>query len=261
MTTTDTSGAGAPATIGDGATNDAAGYGFGDARYAIYLAPPVGHPLKRFADAWLGRDPDEREPVPQPIVEGLPPERLHDITAAPRQYGFHATLKAPFALAEGAEAGALRDDLEAFAAGRRPLAARLEVAVLDGFIALVPAGGGAPPELEDLAAACVRDFDRYRAPLTDEERSRRNPERLSEREREHLERWGYPHVLDLFRFHMTLTERLQDPELSRVRLLLEQVLAPVLAEPVPFRDVALVAQTHRVAPFNVAARFPFGGRG
>jgi putative phosphonate metabolism protein len=257
--TTDTSGASAPTTIGEGATNDAAGYGFGDARYAIYAVPPLGSPLKRLADAWLGRDPDAREPVPQPIVEGLPPERLHDMTAAPRQYGFHGTLKAPFALARGAEAGALRDDLEAFAAARRPFAARLEVGVIDGFIALVPAGGGSSPELDELAAACVREFDRYRAPLAEEERSRRNPDRLSEREREHLERWGYPHVLDLFRFHMTLTERLEDPELGRVRLLLERAFAPVLAEPVPFRDVALFAQTHRIAPFNVAARFPFGG--
>jgi Protein of unknown function (DUF1045) len=58
---------------------------------------------------------------------------------------------------------------------------------------------------------------------------------------------------------MTLTERLEAPELGRIRLLLERAFAPLLAEPVPFRDVALFAQTHRVAPFNVAARFPFGG--
>jgi hypothetical protein len=44
----------------------------------------------------------------------------------------------------------------------------------------------------------VREFDRYRAPLTEEDRARRRPERLSERQREYLERWGYPYVLEEF---------------------------------------------------------------
>jgi hypothetical protein len=84
----------------------------------------------------------------------------------------------------------LRDDLESFAATREPFAVRLKVASLDGFLALVPAEPS--PELDDLAAACVREFDRFRAPLTEEDRARRRPERLSERERAYLDRWGYP---------------------------------------------------------------------
>jgi hypothetical protein len=57
---------------------------------------------------------------------------------------------------------------------------------------------------------------------------------------------------------MTLTDRLEEPEQGRVKALLERFLAPALAEPVPVGDIALFAQTHRVAPFNVVARFPFG---
>lgn len=243
--------------LGNLAGSDADGYGILDTRYALYALPAAGGELKRLADAWIGRDPDVGEPVPHPIVEGLPPERLAAITAAPRRYGFHGTLKAPFALAPGAEAGALRDDLEAFAAARAPFAVRLKIADVDGFLALVPAEDS--DELLELAADCVREFDRFRAPLSDDERARRRPESLSGREREHLERWGYPYVLDAFRYHMTLTDRLDEPERGGVRDVLGQILGPALAEPVPFGDVALLAQTHRVAPFNLAARFPFGG--
>ena len=238
---------------------DASGYGLLDTRYAIYAVPPLGGPLKRLADAWVGRDPDLREPIPHPIIDEIPPDRLQAITAAPRQYAFHGTLKAPFGLAEGAEAGALRDDLEAIAATMAPFAVRLHVADVDGFLALVPAEPS--PELDDLAAACVREFDRYRAPLTDEDRARRRPERLSERQREYLERWGYPYVLEEFGFHMTLTDRLEEPERGQVKAVLERFLAPALAEPMRVADVALFAQTHRVAPFNVVARFPLGRRG
>jgi putative phosphonate metabolism protein len=232
-------------------------YGPMDTRYAVYFAPPPGHPLKRLADAWLGRDPDRDERVSLPIVAGIEPERLQEITASPRHYGFHATLKAPFALAEGVEAVGLLGDVEAFAATRRPFKIRLKVDSLAGFLALVPAEP--TTAADELAAACVEEFDRFRAPPTAEELQRRAPERLSERERQHLERWGYPYVLDRFRFHMTLTGPLDEPERGQVKAILEHALAPVLAEPLPVDQLALFTQTHQVAPFRVVARFPFQG--
>jgi hypothetical protein len=72
----------------------------------------------------------------------------------------------------------------------------------------VPAGASA--ELEGLAADCVLQFDAFRAPMTDEDRARRNPSRLTPRQRGYLDRWGYPYVFEEFRFHMTLTGRLDD---------------------------------------------------
>ena len=80
------------------------------------------------------------------------------------------------------------------------------VDVIEGFIALVPAVPSV--ELEALAAACVREFDAFRAPLSEEDRVRRNPAKLTPRQREYLDRWGYPYVFEKFRFHMTLTGRL-----------------------------------------------------
>ena len=52
-----------------------------------------------------------------------------------------------------------------------------------------------------------------------------------------LQRWGYPHVMEEFRFHMTLTGSLPAAELAAV----EAVLAPRLALllPAPFAIDAL----------------------
>jgi putative phosphonate metabolism protein len=232
-------------------------YGPMDTRYAVFYVPPLNHPLKQLADAWLGRDPDRDERVSLPVVEGVSPERLQEITALPRHDGFHATLKAPFALVEGAEAVGLLGDVEAFAAGRRPFRVRLKVGDLEGSVALVLAEPS--PAMEALAAACVEEFDRFRAPTSAEELARRWPETLDEREREHLQRWGYPYVLDRFRFHMTLTGPLEEPERGRVKAILEHALRPALAQPVPVTELALCTQTHHVAPFRVVARFPMRG--
>jgi putative phosphonate metabolism protein len=230
-------------------------YGLMDSRFAIYYAPPQNTLLKQLGDAWLGRDPDRDERVSLPVVRGLEPERLQEITALPRRYGFHATLKAPFSLAEGYESVGLLGDVEAFAATRRPFRVRLKVDSLEGFLALVPAEPSR--QLDELAADSVREFDRFRAPLSTEDHTRRGPEQLSEKEREYLDHWGYPYVFEFFRFHMTLTNRLEEPERSHVKAILEHAFAPVLAEPLRIDQLALFTQTHRVAPFRVVARFPF----
>jgi hypothetical protein len=63
--------------------------------------------------------------------------------------------------------------------------------------------------------------------------------------------------MDAFRFHMTLTGRLGEPDHGRVRALLERMFQPVLGEPLWVGEVALLTQTHRVAPFRVVDRFRF----
>jgi hypothetical protein len=90
---------------------------------------------------------------------------------------------------------------------------------ISGFIAVVPAEPS--DELELLAADCTREFDSFRAPLTPEDRARRNPSALTPRQCDHLDRWGYPYVMEDFRFHMTLTGRLdaerREPILTMLR--------------------------------------------
>lgn len=173
-------------------------------RHAVYFAPAHGSPWWRFGAGWLGRDERDDLDLPQPAPPGFDASRLHALTAEPRRYGFHATLKAPFRLREGADEAVLRTRLAALASRLRPLPlGRLVPVWMDSFVALVPAQRDAA--LEALAARCVTDLDDLRAPLRAAELARRRPEALDERGRRLLADYGYPHVLERFRFHMTLT--------------------------------------------------------
>jgi putative phosphonate metabolism protein len=170
-------------------------------RYAIYYAAPHGSALDRFGVEHLGYDAWNGDDVPFP--DSMPPD-WRELTSDPRKYGFHATLKAPFALAPGKSEADLLAACTDFACTPRQIPVITPVVdSISGFIAVVPAQPS--DELTRLAADCVRAFDPFRAPLTAEERARRKPEMLTERHRDYLDRWGYPYVMEEFRFHMTLT--------------------------------------------------------
>jgi putative phosphonate metabolism protein len=226
-------------------------------RYAVYLAPPRDHPLARFAAEWLGRDPWSGGAMAQPRLEGLSPERLRSITASPRRYGFHGTLKAPFPLAPGRTPVELQAAVADLAAARAPFELPLRLGALGGFLALVPAGD--PAVVDRLAADCVRALDPFRAPLSAAELERRRAAGLSPGEEATLLRFGYPWVLDRFRFHMTLTGRLDEPERARVRALLEPLVAPLLQVPLPVDAVAVLEQAHPDASFRVTGHHRLGG--
>ncbi|MCB1398346.1 MAG: DUF1045 domain-containing protein [Rhodobacter sp.] len=203
-------------------------------RYALYFAPPPG-PLAETAARWLGRDAETgaRLAQPHPALEGL--------TVSARRYGFHATLKAPFRLAEGLTEDDLIAAVEVFGAGVRPFAvAGLRLAALDGFLALIPEGDTVA--LNAFAAEVVIRFDRFRAPMTEAERARRAPERLTPHQRDLLESYGYPYVLDEFRFHMTLTDRLSPEEDAHLRPLAQTLFAPVLPAPLALRDIVVFGE-------------------
>jgi putative phosphonate metabolism protein len=226
------------------------------ARYALYFAPPAGDALVDFGARWLGRDAHNGAAVLQPSVDGMSPARLAELTASPRLYGFHATLKAPFRLAEGATIQALRARLAVFAAGRRAFDLRLGLRSLHGFLALMEIEPS--PDLQALADDCVTGFDDLRAPMPAEERARR-ARGLDANQAAHLDRWGYPYVLDTFRFHMTLSERLSEADATIVRRTLDPLAAAVCADPVRVDAVTLFVQPDEGAPFLVDGRFPLGG--
>lgn len=225
------------------------------ARSAIYFAPAPGSALEAFGCGWLGRALDGT-PLAQPAVAGIDPARLAEITRSPRHYGFHGTLKAPFALADGKNPDALDTAVEAFARGRTPFEVTLKVDSLDGFLAFVPATTA--PALDALAADCVEAFEPFRAPLHESEIARRQAAGLSPRQDRYLLRYGYPYVLEEFRFHMTLTERLQPPERSRVLAILAERAAHVCAAPHTVDAIATFEQPSREAPFTLRRRLPFG---
>jgi putative phosphonate metabolism protein len=228
------------------------------ARSAIYFAPAPGSALEAFGCGWLGCALNGARLAP-PEVPGLDPTRLFEITRSPRHYGFHGTLKAPFALADGEDPDVLDDAAEAFARGRSPFEVALKVDSLEGFLALVPAT--ASPALDALAADCVEVFEAFRAPLDEAEIARRRASGLSARQDRHLLRYGYPWVLDDFRFHLTLTERLQPPERDRVLAILAERAAPICAAPLRIDAISIFRQPSREAPFVQHRRFAFERQG
>jgi len=226
-------------------------------RWAVYLAPPRGSVLETLANHWLGRDL-QGQPLARPAVPGFSSARLEEVTRAPRHYGFHATLKPPFALAEGTDEGRLRATAADFAAARVPFRAPpLTVAAIGSFLALVPSADA--PALGVLAADCVRAFDHLRAPPLPEETAKRRQAALTPRQEAYLERWGYPYVLEEFRFHMTLTGPMPDAEeRATLRAALAEMMAPACAEPLTVDAIALYAQAHRAAPFALRETLLFG---
>ncbi len=230
----------------------------GYARYAVYWAPPRGSGLARAGAAWLGWDPEARR-VPEPPELALPAGLARaDLTEAPRRYGLHATLKAPFRLAEGTTPAALDAALARLAAARAPAAAPpLRVDAELGFLALRPAGPC--PEIDALAAACVEELDLFRAPLTEAERARRLAKPLPPDRLANLERWGYPHVFDAFRFHVTLASPVPAEAEPPLAVCLEAHLAPHLAEALPLRELCLFGDPGGGRPFHLLARHALTG--
>lgn len=225
-------------------------------RYAIYYTPPEDSALVRTASAWLGRDAFSGRAVPHPSVERLTLAEIRHHTGAARRYGFHATLKAPFRLKEGRNEAELIAALDRFAAFLKPFPVALEVGRVRGFFALTPKGENEP--LDRLAADVIGAFEPFRAPLTKADIARRNPDRLSPEELKNLHQWGYPHVFDTFRFHMTLTGPVEPAESAAVEAALKRLFEPELGEPVIFSGLALFVEEEAGAPFVIRSLHPFG---
>jgi putative phosphonate metabolism protein len=220
-------------------------------RYAIYFAPGRGSSLASAGARWLGRDAFSGTALSQPALPGLSADRFAALTADPRRYGFHATLKAPFELADGYTEGEVASTIAAFARERRAFGLRLALTRLDGFLALTPAEASAG--VDALAADAVRVFDRFRAPPGPGEIERRRRAGLTPAEDDNLVTWGYPYVFESFRFHMTLSQRLQDADAELIEAAARSFFGDLLSAPVPIDRVALFAEPSPGAPFTVIA--------
>lgn len=223
-------------------------------RFAVYFAPAEDSPLSRQASIWLGRDPFADATLPVPPLNGIAHELWRAATAEPRRYGFHATLKSPFRLAAGATEEELRAAILLLAQSRRAFEApALKVGAIAGFLALILSERS--PELEALAAACVRDLDPLRATPAPEELARRRHSGLTPEQMAFLERWGYPYVLDEWRFHMTLTSSLEPSLLKPVGAHLEKLFEPYCHEPLRIDSICLFEQPEMDQPFRVVERY------
>jgi len=228
-------------------------------RYALYYAPRPEEGLAAAASQWLGWNPEPGRARPAPLSSGIDTQRLLEITAEPRRYGFHGTLKAPIALADEVSEGDFLAAVGRFAASQRALnVPSVKLTELSGFLALVPTVRS--PELQDLADRCVIEFDEFRRPAEEDELARRRANGLSPRQEELLKRWGYPYVLEEWRFHLTLTGRIADEaERTAVMGILKQRFSGFVDRPLQVRDLCVFRQSAPDRPFSVLARFRLGG--
>lgn len=220
-------------------------------RYAIYFTPGETDPLTRAAERWIGRSAFS-DAGHAPLDADL---AFH--TASARRYGFHATMKAPFSLPAHRSEPELIDAFDRWTAARDPFVGpRLVIGQLDGFFALVPEVRST--DIEALARDLTVDFDVFRAPPSEAEIARRNPENLTSRQVRHLHEWGYPYVMEDFRFHMTLTGRVAGEEALSLRRRLDAHFGSLLEAPVAFASLALFVEPEPGAPFTVRAFRPLG---
>ena len=227
-------------------------------RYAVYFTPPSDDPLTLAASAWLGRDAFTGKTMDQAPAAEFDAERLAALTADPRRYGFHATLKAPFTLAADRDPAELEARFSEFCRSNRAFSIpSVEVGQLGSFFAVVPAE--VYPQLQSFAASIVETFEPFRAPLDEDDIARRKPEKLPPRQRENLMRWGYPYVFEDFRFHMTLTGQVPAAEQPAMGDILHQRFGIFTGRPLKIGGLALFIEESRGAPFTVHSWLPLKG--
>jgi putative phosphonate metabolism protein len=227
-------------------------------RYAVYYLPQPASALARFGAEILGYDAVTGCDVPFPAAVRATAD-WRDVTEEPRKYGFHATLKAPFALAPGRSEAELLWAAATFAETPRALPVIVPaIRAIGHFVALVPDAPSEP--LTTLAADCVRDFDGFRAAMTQRDRARRKPERLTPRQLDYLDRWGYPYVMDEFRFHMTFTGSLQPKRRETVACTLRGCLAELAFHEMTIDRFAVLRQSSPEQRFRCLAQFALRGQ-
>jgi putative phosphonate metabolism protein len=224
-----------------------------DTRVAVYYAPRRDDPLFAAASAWLGRDPETDATVQQPDVP-----HIAEVTAEPRLYGFHATLKPPMRLAAGRKWDEVVAAATALAHRIAPFdLPPLSVQDLFSFLALRETEPSAP--LQALSDACVEHLDHLRAPPSGAELARRRRAGLSTRQEQMLVRWGYPYVLDTWFFHLTLTRRLSSDEKRRFIPAAEAWFARAMTISRRVSDICLFVQSSRDGPFVMKERLRLRG--
>lgn len=228
-------------------------------RYAVYFAPNVEQQWWAHASHWLGRCAVSQQRNAQPLIAGVSAKRFAELTAHPRRYGFHATMKAPFVLTSQYQPSDLIDRVNILCRDMKPFVLpHLQVTLLDQFLALVPERNATQVTL--LEEQCVKVLNDYAEPLGPEELTRRRSAGLSTDEDALLLRWGYPYVLERFRFHCSLTGSLASATRQEVSALTQAAhqhfdqLPPCI-----FDSLAIFVEPTRGADFVLLQQCPLVG--
>lgn len=227
-------------------------------RFAIFYAPDRSSSLWRKSAEWLGWDAAAQTFLKQPDFKKIPSAEFVEATKSPRRYGFHATLKPPMRLAAGVNLDRLQAVARALSAklAAAPIG-RLEVKLIDGFLALVPQKQKKP--LTQLAADCVDYFEPMRAPLEVEERLVRMSAGLNDAQIQMLDQYGYPYVKDQFRMHLSLTGRLEPSQQQVFASAAEKWFGPTLEEDYALNAISVYHEPEAGKPFVRLADFALFG--
>jgi len=228
-------------------------------RYALYFAPDAGSLWWSTLSRWLGYDAAAGR-----VVETLPlphPDRetMRRLTQHPRHYGAHATLKAPFRLTAPFTEADLVHAVNAYAAVQPAFTLpALRVEQLSNFIALTPANPDA--RINRIADDCTIQFDQFRAPPSDAEMARRLREPLDPVSLSLLKQWGYPHVLEKYRFHISLTGALDGESrqtIQEIRRAAHDIFDGLGGQAPDFDAVCIFRQVSAADHFMLIHRAPF----
>jgi putative phosphonate metabolism protein len=229
-------------------------------RIAIYYAPPRTSGWWDAGSAWLGRDA-ESGAVHEPRAD-FPPlsQTLARLTNDPRRYGWHGTLVAPFRLADGVQPRDVVDAAQRWARTQTRFALPVEAATLGRFVALRPAGEEADARMREVASDALRACAALRAAPSAADLERRLAAPLTERQRALLVEWGYPYVFDEFRFHMTLSNSLENAQ-DRAAIVQWWHARTQQLGPLPVEGIALFVEPAPGEPFVLWQRIAFGAIG
>jgi Protein of unknown function (DUF1045) len=238
-----------------------------DSRFAIYYAPSRTSPWWTAGCQWLSRDPESGIELSPPVIARLS-TRSRDVASlsrSPRRYGWHGTLVAPARCATGITSHDVLSRAQAWARKQRSFDIAVEPAALGRFVAIRPATAGAQAAMRALAADALHEFAPLRAKPGEADFQRRlaasraDSAELTPRQQQLLREWGYPYVLDEFRFHMTLSDSIE-PEDRETLIDWWKQQMPALG-PLRIDGAAVFLEPHPGEPFVLVARLPFGDSG
>lgn len=226
-----------------------------DARFAVYYAPARTSAWWQAGCEWLGGDVETgvAYTAPQPSTVA---RTIADLTKAPRRYGWHGTLVAPFRLADGVTSRDALNEARHWASEQQAFVLPVEAATLGDFVALRPADERGESGMRALASGALRALNSLRATPGAADMARRLAAPLTERQRALLVEWGYPYVFDEFRFHMTLSSSL---EAAHERSALVDWWHERIAQlgPLVIESAALFVEPGAGQPFVLWQRLPF----
>ncbi|WP_413194689.1 DUF1045 domain-containing protein [Pararobbsia alpina] len=228
-------------------------------RFALYYAPARESAWWTAGCQWLGRDPETGERYTPPGIATLTQRGIDvaSLSVAPQRYGWHGTLVAPARCAPGIAPDEVLARAAQWAERQQAFTLDVEVETLGTFVAIRPATLDGATAINAVASSALGACSTLRAMPGEREMQRRLESNLTPRQRELLAAWGYPYVLDEFRFHMTLSDSLPNDSDRQAVLNWWRERVPGLG-PMQIDGAALYIEPEPGAPFTLWARLPFG---